>query len=400
MMEEERGGGVGGANGALVQALDIIPRLLLGARRWSTGAEVDLSAMATLRSELLADNHRRHVDSIAAYARLTAELNVAADGTYDGYPLLLSDEWFKGYEPSWLNGGLPSLTAWLGDVSTVRPTHPARASDLWGWRSALRADGVFVTVSSGTSGPRSLVPRDRMTLTALRSSSGVRLPWALPPGAFDALLLTPRGMGTGIQSGAAGIAGPARRSAHDDDPDLASFVAAAVADGQALVVYGSPARLSRLLSGLDGPLNLPEGSCVVTGGGWKGAAGEDVFELLESAAARFALPLDRCVDTYSTAELNTVLVSCTERRYHVPPVVEAVVIDEQLRPVAGDADGRLAVLEPMAMSYPGRLATSDMVRLRHAPCPCGLEGQTLHAGIARLAGTAARGCGVTDQVRR
>jgi Acyl-protein synthetase, LuxE len=386
------------ATEALVEALDIVSKLLLDARTWSTGGRVDLAALATLRSDLLAKNHRRHVDSIPAYARLTAELGVAADGGYDGDQLLLSDEWFKGYDPGWPESDLPSLTAWLADVSTVHPAHPAGVTDLATWRSALRADDVFVTVSSGTSGPLSLVPRDRMTLTALRSSSGVRLPWALPAGAFDALLLTPRGMGTGIQSGASGIARAARRSTHDDDPDLASFVAAAVADAQPLVLYGSPVRLARLLSGIEDQLALPPGSCVVTGGGWKGAGDGDVFELLETAAASLALPHERCVDTYSTAELNTVLLSCAARRYHVPPVVEAVIVDEQLRPVPGDGDGRMAVLEPMAMSYPGRLMTSDVVRLRHDSCPCGLQGQTLLAGIARMPGGAARGCGVTDRV--
>jgi hypothetical protein len=380
--------------------LDIVSKLLVGARSWSIGGEVDLAALAVWRSDLLADNHRRHVDSIPAYARLTAELGVAADGTYDGDHLLLSDEWFKGYDPAWPDRDLPSLTAWLADVSTVRPAHPGGVGDLATWRSALRAHDVFVTVSSGTSGARSLVPRDRMTLTALRSSSGVRLPWALPAGAFDALLLTPRGMGTGLQSGASGMARAARRSTHDDDPDLESFVATAVADAQPLVLYGSPARLAALLSGMRDPIALPPGSCAVTGGGWKGAAGGDVFHLLEAAAAALALPLDRCVDTYSTAELNTVLVSCPARRYHVPPVVEAVIVDEHLCPVPGDADGRMAVLEPMAMSYPGRLMTSDVVRLRHACCPCGLPGQTLLAGIARMPGAAARGCGVADRVEQ
>ena len=387
-----------GERGALAEAMGIVSKLLLCARTWSAGGEVDLASLAIWRSDLLADNHRRHVDQIPAYARLTADLGVSADGGSDGDRLLLSDEWFKGYDPAWPDGDLPSLTAWLADVSTVRPSHPAGVVDLMSWRSALRAADVFVTLSSGTSGSRSLVPRDRMTLTVLRSGSGVRLPWAQPAGAFDALLLTPRGMGTGIQSGASGMAHAARRSTHDDDPDLASFVAATVADAQPLVLYGSPVRLASLLSRLDHPMPLSPGSCVVTGGGWKGASGGDVFDLLQTAAETFALPLDRCLDTYSTAELNTVLLSCAARRYHVPPVIEAVIVDDRLRPVAGDADGRLAMLEPLAMSYPGRLTTSDVVRLRHDPCPCGLQGQTLLAGIERMPGAAARGCGVTDRV--
>ena len=233
---------------ALAGALDVVPKLLLGARTWSTGGRVDLTALAALRSELLAENHRRHVESIPAYARLSSELGVAPDGTYDGDQLLVSDDWFKGYDPYWPDGDLLSLTAWLAEVSTVRPVHPVGVDDLQTWRSALRADDVFVTLSSGTTGLRSLVPRDRMTLTALRSSSGRPAAVGVAGRGVRRAAAHHTGMGSGIQSGAAGMAAAARRSAHDDD--WLDFVTAAVADAQPVVLYGSPSRLSRLLSGL------------------------------------------------------------------------------------------------------------------------------------------------------
>ena len=90
----------------------------------------------------------------------------------------------------------------------------------------------------------------------------------------------------------------------------------------------------------------------MTGGGWKRGddGGGDVFELLDSAARLLAVPRDRRVDTYSTAELQTVLVSCPHRRYHEPPVLESVLVGEQLAAVEGASDGRLALLEPMALS--------------------------------------------------
>ena len=384
------------------RALDAVKALLLGTRAWSSGGTVDLDDLGALRADLVRDNHLRHVASIPAYGRLTEELGVSPAG--GERELLLSDEWFKSYDPGWADSDLQYLTAWLAEVSTVRPPHPTGATDLADWRSALRAHDVFVTVSSGTTGSPSLVPRDRMTLAALRGGSGVRLPWALPAGAYDALLLTPRGMGSGIQSGASGIAAAARNAAHDDDEQAwTTLLTSAAADRQPLVVYGSPARLARLLDRVTdgtGARALPPGSCVVTGGGWKGQSTDvEVGHLLEAASETFALPRERCVDTYSTAELNTVLVSCREQRYHVPPVVEAMVVDEQLQPIPGDADGPLAVLDPLAMSYPGRLVTSDVVRLRHDPCPCGLAGQTLLPGITRAVGAAARGCGVTDRIR-
>lgn len=377
------------------ETLDLVPALLLGARRWSAGAMIDADELAALRAALLSTQHRRQVAAIPAYARLAEQLEVDDDGRdQDGRPFLLSDDWLKGYDPDWADTDLPALTDWLADVSTVRPTHPTGVADLSSWRSALRRQDVYVTVSSGTHGARSLVPRDPMTLVALRSSSGVRLPWSLPAGGYDALLLTPRGMGSGIQSGAMGLGRAARRTAHLDDPEALDLLDRAVADDQPVVVYGSPARLVDLLALVGPGRPLPTGSCVVTGGGWKGQSERAVEELLASASDTFALDPGRCVDTYSTAELNTVFVTCRRGRYHVPPSVEVLVLDDALRPVRGSSSGRLAVLDPLAASYPGRLITSDLVRLGDDRCPCGLVGQTLLAGIRRLTGAAERGCGV------
>jgi long-chain-fatty-acid---luciferin-component ligase len=178
------------------------------------------------------------------------------------------------------------------------------------------------------------------------------------------------------------------------------FLTSAAAHQRPVVVYGAPGRLAGLLDDLAGSqLASVPGSCVVTGGGWKDAGAGDVQALLDLAASTLGVDRSRCLDTYSWSELNTVLLSCPADRYHVPPVVEALVVDAMLRPVEGDADGRLAVLDPMAASYPGMIVTSDLVRLRHDPCPCGRGGQTLLPGICRLPGAPARGCGVVDSGR-
>lgn len=378
------------------ETLELVPALLLGSRLWSAGGSIDEGELAALRAALLRTQHRRQLAAIPAYARLAAELSIDDDGLDpDGEVFLLSDDWLKGYDPGWADNELPALTEWLAEVSTVRPSHPADVADLGSWRAALRQQEVYVTVSSGTRGTRSLVPRDRMTLVALRASSGVRLPWSLPPGQYAALLLTPRGMGSGIQSGAMGLGRAARRAAHLDDPLALDLLRRSAAEDLPVIVYGSPARLVDLLAQVGPHLPLPTGSCVVTGGGWKGPSGAVVEELLASASTTFALDPGRCVDTYSTAELNTVFVTCREGRYHVPPAVEVLVLDDALRPIRTAAGGRLAVLDPMAASYPGRLITSDVVRLGTDRCPCGLAGQTLLAGIRRLAGATERGCGVT-----
>jgi len=379
-------------------ALELVPRLLVATRIWSSATALDLDAVAGVRNEMLVAGHRRHLALIPAYQEVARDTGVGADaGIADlRERFVLTDGWFKSYDPDWLSGDFDELTAWLGSISTLLPSTPPGAHDLMSWRDGLRDAGVFVTFSSATTSRPSFVPRDSMTLAALRNSSGVRLPWSLPPGCYDALLLTPPGIGSGLQAGAAGFAGDARRTQHGDAGWL-DFVAAALEEATPVVVYGPPARLSSLLDDLAGDrVELAPGSCVLTGGGWKLDSAGDILGLLDHASEALGVDRARCVDTYSTAELNTVFVSCKEGRYHVPPVVEAMVVDDLLRPVPGDAGGRLAVLDPLAMSYPGRLATSDDVRLRHDPCPCGLVGQTLVAPITRYADADIRGCGVVD----
>ncbi|HEY0640115.1 MAG TPA: hypothetical protein VGD67_20975, partial [Pseudonocardiaceae bacterium] len=186
--------------------------LLVAARMWSAGAPLDHDAVGRARAAAVLDNHRRYLAGIPAYAALAEERGLTGDVTLDEVraELVVTDELFKSYHPSWPDRDLPALTRWLGTISTTAPGAGA-ATDLRSWRAALREQGVFVTFSSGTTGQPSVVPRDRLTLASLRSGSGVRLPWALPAGRYDCLLLTPPGLGTGIQSGAAGLAAGAAR---------------------------------------------------------------------------------------------------------------------------------------------------------------------------------------------
>ena len=56
----------------------------------------------------------------------------------------------------------------------------------------------------------------------------------------------------------------------------------------------------------------------------------------------------------------------------------------------------VAVLDPFANSYPGFVATGDLVTLAADPCACGLSGQSLQGEIRRAPGAAERGCGIVS----
>lgn len=392
------------------QALPQLRALLVAARLWSSGSPVDEQAIGRVRSAAILANHRRYVAEIPAYSAVVREYGLAREVTVPDIraSLVMTDELFKSYDRRWLDDDLPAVTRWLSTVSTVRVDGPlGPAGDLGSWRTALKQQGVFVTFSSGTSGQPSIVPRDQSTLAALRGSCGVRFPWLPRPGSYHCLLLTAPGMGTGIQSGAAGLGAGALHvhRLHQGRPDdlraAAQFLAAAELP---VVVYGPPAALAELVSWLvecGARLRLPGGSCVVTGGGWKAGQPGDLDLLFDETAERLGVPRARCVDTYSCAELNTVFVSCAYGRYHVPPVVEVFVLDELLRPVGGQRpSGRLAVLDPFACSYPGFLTMGDVVTLGRDCCRCGLVGTTLIGPVVRAPGVAERGCGLTEAVPR
>ena len=92
-------------------------------------------------------------------------------------------------------------------------------------------------------------------------------------------------------------------------------------------------------------------------------------------------------------EIQGLMLRCPEGRYHVPPHLEAVALDQELKPVYGeDVSGTLGIVDPFAESYPGFLITGDYVRLVKTPCPCGRSGPAI-ISIARSPGREVKGCG-------
>ncbi len=399
---------------------------------WAHGAQPP-PGVAGDRRRALELLHRRYVRLVPLYREIAERQDaagpVSADVIVDDLLLL---DLFKSYDPSWLSGlDLRALTGWLGTISTRTPEPDLEGvTSLALWRERLRLDGVFLSFSSGTSGRMAFVPRDHATFRALCTNGATYTDesWRRRPDGsveeFDCLVAGPRSGGMGLLDAGAGLARTAARShflldevltadavrglgagrpgpwaGEDAAPRAFEFVRRAAADRRKLLVFGPPFLVRWLcerIEGEAGRLPTVPGSLVVTGGGWKSFRGESLprGELLRLIQRTLGVAPESCIDAYSTSELNCTFRTCRKGRYHVPPLVEPVVLDEAMTgSLDGEGSGTLAFLDPFALSYPGFVITGDHGTLRQGRCECGYPGPFLEGEIRRAEGMEVRGCG-------
>ena len=365
---------------------------------WSRRTPVDEAALDRIRLMLILDRHRHYVENIPVYRALAEEQGLAGGADLraivDG--MLLSTDVFKSYDPRALLD-VVALNRWIGEISTCRPPADARAADLDGWTAALAEHGIHVSRSSGTSGQPSFVPRDRETWAALCGNGQFydTDPMAAP---FDCVALMPRGGASGLQGAATGLARQAERAHFGGGPAAAAFLAESAGAGRRVLVFGPPfAALALCRHVLDAgpPVRLAAGSRVITGGGWKTATTVVGRAELHAEIER-ALGVAAVTDGYSMTELNCVISSCREGRYHVPPLVQPVLLDPALEWIPeAETTGLLGFLDPFAASYPGFLVTGDEGHLTRAPCPCGLGGWSVRGEITRAPAYEPKSCAGT-----
>lgn len=407
--------------------LDLHAKLLNAAQRWAEGEDV-ADEIESSRRDAIKLNHLRYSALVPAYQRLARGQNLQGEVDVDTIvnQLMFTDEIFKSYDSSWLeSANFPAMTEWLETIFThAIEVDQTGVTNIGTWRARLREVGVHVTFSSGTSGRMSFVPRDPLTNAALRSTAYSFGPqeWFGRQGRIptsDCLVLGPRGDGTGIQGAGTGIAHVARRRHFlfdsewtGDAPGTGSaaggdrhyhaaleFMRQSVAEQRPLFIFGAPVQVKRFCEFVIshcGQFKIDVPSLVGMGGGWKTLTGDRITqhrlqELIEQA---FGLPASQTGDVYSTSELNCIMISCAESRYHVPPLLEPVVLDEAFIGSAGsEGTGVLGFLDPFAISYPGFIITGDVGSLRRGVCGCGLSGWYVDGEIQRLAGWEVKGCG-------
>ncbi|MBI2889829.1 MAG: hypothetical protein HYY13_03485 [Nitrospirae bacterium] len=415
---------------------------------WARKEAVDPDAGRRLREEVILLNHRRYFECIPIYRRWVEESGQGEDVGLETIKtdLMSTDDVFKSYNPEWMDlKDFGAMTRWLGEIYHERLEAPHDGLGTVGdWVAYLETCGVQVLFSSGTSGLFSFVPRDEYTWNSLMNNSFNYLSFMLLEKGFvmgqefSAFVLGFRGGRLGIQLVGQLIGNFAaeshflyeteiipdairilRRGPKDEQEmklllrfkdltvdreeenyrRLMDAMAGTAATGRSVVLFGAPFQVKKmceLVLASGRKVSLPPQSMIVFGGGWKSFEGEKIERdvLVRMIGNTFGVPKDLIMEGYSMSEMNGAFLRCTGDRYHLPPLIEPVILDESLSPMAGrDLRGIFGFLDPFAVSYPGFIISGDLVHLVDEACPCGLSGPALVGEVTRAPGREVKGCG-------
>jgi len=167
---------------------------------------------------------------------------------------------------------------------------------------------------------------------------------------------------------------------------------------QKVFIFGAPYQFKKLCEVLvrqKQTLVLTEGSFILFGGGWKSFNGESISReaLTQMMTDNLNVPPQLILEGYSMTEINSLMLRCKHGRFHIPPIIEPVILDEELNPLQDkDVKGAFGFLDPLAVSYPGFIISGDYVRMLDGECDCGLIGPAI-TEIGRMPGSEVKGCG-------
>lgn len=338
-----------------------------------------------LRIGVLADAVAHHIARCPPYARFTER---------------------RGFDPALLD-----TRESLRLVPQI-PTTVFKRADV---RSVPEDQVVRTFSSSGTTGVRSMVPRDELTLERLAGS--LRADLGIWSDVVDKHVLDEDGEVVNL--------GPSRAEAGGvwfsyvmslvevfastthcmtggrlDYELAADRVRRCAADGRFVCLVGPPALVARFCQHVrDRRFACGRSALVVTGGGWKATAAGAVLDrpdFVRLVTDTLGLSAGGQVrDVFNQVELNTVCIECGNGRMHVPPWVEVIVRHpDTLAPVDPGNSGVISFLDASARSYPCFIVGEDLGWTWPDPCGCGRTGQTI-AIRRRIDSSAHQGCSVT-----
>jgi hypothetical protein len=357
-------------------------------------------------------------------------------------PLLFAHTAYKSYPDGWFNEGKwDRMNSWLDTLTTtrVRGVDTANVKDVDDWIGRLAAAGHYIAGSSGTTGKCSMIPSNDADLGFIKREMPSGFTWvtgikpnrqykmfglapiaqALRPGvARDALVdnfaasfrpfpgdpITVGQVSKMValrRSIADGSARPgeiaafnetsAQRAKAQDDALKSSVEAIVASRGEKLLIMGMISTLWQSLEmirgmGYSGKDFHPE-NALITGGGLKGATLPTDYR--EQILGMFNVRPERTFQFYGMQDINATMPACRAGRYHVPPWLILLLVDEtgdRLIPVGkGELEGRAAFFDPSLEARWGGVITGDKVRVDYGKCACGHQGPALARDILRYA---------------
>ena len=165
-------------------------------------------------------------------------------------------------------------------------------------------------------------------------------------------------------------------------------------DGVPARIIGFPAFLHFALQRMQrlgmAPLRLPEGSCVIFGGGWKGHADQAIAKdaLHASITHWLGIAPERIVETFGAVEHSIPYVGCSQHHLHAPMWSRVLVRDVRtLAPVPDGQPGFLSFLSPYITSVPAHSVVMGDLAVRHPAGSCGCGCPTPWFEVLGRAGT-------------
>lgn len=147
------------------------------------------------------------------------------------------------------------------------------------------------------------------------------------------------------------------------------------------------------------PVRGGESLFVFTGGGWKDREAERIeragFTELLASALTLAGP-GQIRDVFNQVELNTLLIECEQHRKHIPPWLHAFTRDPaSFVPLPDGQTGVLSFSDATAHSYPCFIVGDDLGQVHTGTCPCGRQGSTVELTRRLRMNTTPAGCADT-----
>ncbi|MFF0487652.1 hypothetical protein ACFYTQ_01380 [Nocardia sp. NPDC004068] len=362
-------------------AVAAIDEVIFGEHAW---LDMDSAAVTRLRHQLVSEAFDWHLGNCPPYRRFAERAGVAAAADLDGD---LSR--------------IPHLP-----VSLFK-RHPVRSVDA--------AEIVHSFTSSGTSGVRSVVHRDDVTLQrfcgSLRPDGPVLsdIVGGLDDETGVILNLGP----TRFEAGQVWFAyvmglleqlAPMRYYVSGNEFRLAEAAAElrrAVTDHEHVLLVGAPFLVADLMEYVTGHgIDIAGGTIltVFTGGGWKRELARSVSpeRFRANACTAFGLADETQVrDVFNQVEVNSVFPECRHHHKHIPPWVHAVTRDPvTFAPQPPGTPGVLCYSDASARSYPCFVISDDIGVVEEGDCDCGRAGSRL-VWQRRLRGATHQGCAET-----